>query len=102
MPERIAHHLLTGIAQEIRGTLEGLFEINDEYQTTREKGLYAVFIIKPTKRMRAVLSVTREVVLIATTFTDQQPRTVATALEIIARSGGRLEANFALVVHKDP
>ena len=57
MSDTINHHLLTDIAAEIRGSVGGLFEINDEFQITREKGHYAVFFVKPTKRMRSVLSV---------------------------------------------
>ncbi|MEP5623509.1 MAG: hypothetical protein ABJP82_13140, partial [Hyphomicrobiales bacterium] len=68
----------------------------------REKGFYGVLYAKPARRVRNALSVDRELLVIVSTFQDQQPRTVQTAKEIIDSSSGRLEASAFIVAHRDP
>src|SRR6266567_1845430 len=70
--------------------------------TTRDKGIYAYLLARPLRRLASALSVDREILVLFSTFEDQQQRTVKVARELIAESDGRLEPTLAIIVHKDP
>ena len=70
--------------------------------TTRDKGLYAYLLARPSRRLAFALSVDREVLILFSTFEDQQQRTVKVARELISESHGRLEPTVAIIVHMDP
>ncbi len=80
----------------------GLFEINNRYQTAYEQGIYGCAIAKPTKRMKNTLGVDREVLVVVSTFTDQQQRTIKFLKKEIEKSAGRLENTVSIVMHNDP
>lgn len=79
----------------------GLFEITNIYNDSFEQGSYICAFAKPTKRMRNALSIDREVLVVVSTFTDQQQRTVKFALQQIKNSTGRLETTMAIILHRD-
>lgn len=79
-----------------------LFQTNQTYYKTFENGRYCCAILRPSRRMKVNLGVDREVLLIASNFTDQQQRTIKFAELEIASSQGRLEPTIAIVVHLDP
>src|SRR5262245_25321235 len=89
------------ISASLKDSFDGLFRITNQETLLREKGYYGVLYARPTKSTRTILSVDREVLVLVSTFDDQQPRTIQTAKEIIATSGGRLEARTFIVVHLD-
>jgi hypothetical protein len=78
------------------------FASQDPQFTTRDKGLYAYQLVRPSRRLATALSVDREVLVLFSTFLDQQQRTVKVARELISESEGRLETTVAIIVHKDP
>jgi hypothetical protein len=80
----------------------GLFEITGRYIEHFEQGVYGCAIAKPTKRMRAALAIDREILVVVSTFKDQQQRTIKFLTQEIQKSMGRLEASVAVVIHKDP
>ncbi len=67
-----------------------------------EKGLYAYLYVKPIKRIARLVSVDRELLVLFSSFSDQQHRTLEVAADLINRSEGRLEQNVAIIVHADP
>jgi hypothetical protein len=82
---------------------------SDHFKTTKplsytefEGGTYGFFYAKPSRRVRHVLSVDREILVLLTSFTDQQQRTVRVARQLVDESEGRLEVSISVVVHKDP
>lgn len=80
----------------------GLFELSGRYQSTYEQGLYACAIAKPTKRMRIALGIDREVLVVASTFRDQQQRTIKFVKKEIDWSKGRFESTeYSIVIHND-
>ncbi len=79
----------------------GLFEITGKYQTIYELGTYGCAIAKPTKRMKNALGVDREILVVVSTFADQQQRTIKFLKREIEGSEGRLENTVAIVIHKD-
>ena len=79
----------------------GLFTENHRYQRTFEKGIYACAILKPSKRMCSNIGVDRELLLVASTFREQQQRTLKFLTHEIDNSQGRLENTIAIVVHLD-
>jgi len=66
-----------------------------------EKGLYGVLYVKPIKRVARLLTSDRELLALVTTFPDQQPRTIETAIQLIDETEGRLEHTIAIIVHRD-
>ena len=79
----------------------GLFEITGRYTTTFEQGVYACAIAKPSKRIRNALAVDREILVVASNFTDQQQRTIRLVKQEIEASAGRYESTIAIIVHRD-
>lgn len=67
-----------------------------------EKGLYGRLYAKPSKRLSRLLTADRELLVLFTTFSQQQVRTVKIARQIIDASQNRLESSLAIVVHCDP
>lgn len=80
-----------------------MFPITHEVQyITFERGLYAHIYVKPIRRLAALLTAEREVLVLFSSFEDQQPRTIEMAAKLIDASGGRLEHTIAIIVHSDP
>ncbi len=89
------------VKSELRVSFANLFEITQDFSLTRDRGHYGVLYVKPSKAVRSTLAVDRELLVIISTFRDQQTRTLTTAREIIDEAGGRLDANTIIVVHGD-
>ena len=81
---------------------DGIFTITSTDNLTREKGYYGILYARPSNLVRNTLLIDRELLILISTFNDQQSRTIQTAREVIAASNGRLEANTFVVVHRDP
>lgn len=79
----------------------GLFEITGRYPVTFEQGIYICAIAKPSKRLRHSLGVDREILVVASNFSDQQQRTIKLAKREIDSSAGRFESTVLVIVHKD-
>jgi ATPase domain predominantly from Archaea len=67
-----------------------------------DKGLYSHMIVKPIKRIRASLGIDREMLVIISSFTDQQPRIVEITKRLLKSDSLRVESSLALIVHVDP
>lgn len=80
----------------------GLFDISGRYSETFDQGYYGCAIAKPTKRIRAALGIDREILIVASTFKDQQQRTIKFVQREIETSSGRYENTLAIVLHQDP
>jgi hypothetical protein len=95
---------LEALVEKVRKAGEHLFFFTTSEPTfiTREKGLYAYLLVKASRRLAGALTVDRELLILVSTFEDQQQRTIKTAREIIASSEGRLEPTVAIVIHNDP
>lgn len=92
---------LNDLLDEFSSKSSGLFELTGKYTKSFEQGLYGCAFIKPSKRMRTALGVDLEILLIASTFTDQQQRTIKFAIQEIQESKGRLEKTMAIILHRD-
>lgn len=79
-----------------------LFRHNQKYLKEFEGGRYSCAYLTLSRRLRHTMAVDREVLLVASTFPDQQQRTVKFVQNEIASTKGRLEPTLALVVHLDP
>lgn len=79
-----------------------LFEVTGRYTTTFEQGFYGCAVAKPTRRMRNALAIDREIFVVASTFRDQQQRTIKFTAQKIEESQGRLESTIAIILHCDP
>jgi hypothetical protein len=85
----------------IKRSSQQLFHINYEAIIERENGLYFILFAKPTKRLQAVLSLDREVLVLGNTYSDQQARTISVAEQIIREQNGRLESKIFFIAHRD-
>lgn len=96
--------LLRDVVARLRRPFSGVFELAppDLLTSTRDKGLYGYFYGKPIHRLANALSLDREVLILFSTFEDQQQRTIKIARELISESEGRLDNTIAIIVHKDP
>jgi len=56
---------------------------------------------KPSKRLARLLTIENEFLILVSTFTEQQFRTVVQVKDIIDESGGRLEPTVAIIIHRD-
>ncbi|AOY57305.1 ATP-binding protein [Desulfococcus multivorans] len=90
------------LLDRFRSSADGLFAVYGRYSESFEGGIYICAIAKPTKRMRATLSADRELLLVASSFTDQQQRTIKFIKREIEKAEGRYEKTIAIVIHKDP
>lgn len=80
---------------------QDLFRKNVGYIKEFESGRYSCAYVTPSRRLRQTMAVDREILVVASTFTDQQQRTIKFVQSEIANSGGRLEPTVALVIHLD-
>ncbi|MEN5061441.1 ATP-binding protein [Luteimonas sp. TWI1416] len=94
--------LTDSIRSELPEAFAGSFKINSDSSITREKGYYGTCIAMPSSKLRAVLSIDREILILISTFEDQQTRTIQTAREIIEDPNGRLDSSTFVVIHRDP
>lgn len=94
--------LTDAIRAQLSDAFSGIFKINSELSATREKGYYGICYAMPSAKVRAALSVDRELLILISTFEDQQTRTIQTARDIIEESDGRLDSSTLIVVHRDP
>jgi hypothetical protein len=97
-PERA----LAALVERTRKVAQNLLAFTTEPEAyTRDKGTYFYVLARPAKRLASALSSDRELLVLFTTFEEQQQRTVKTARDLIARYGGRLESALAIIVHSD-
>jgi hypothetical protein len=85
---------------KLRPGLAGLFTESSVSYSSFEKGWYIRGVMKPTKRMAAALATDRELLFLATNFSDQQPRVIEFAKKVIAQEKGRLE-HLVVIIHLD-
>lgn len=87
--------------QSFQHASKALFEVTTQRESIFEQGLYIVANAKATNRMKATLAIDREMLLLVSTFPDQQQRTIKFAKQLIDQSLGRLEPALCIVVHLD-
>ncbi|MGO9430131.1 hypothetical protein [Rhodoblastus sp.] len=98
----MADYGLKNLQAETVSAFSQLFKVNSEAVRTFEKGDYFLLFAQGTKRVRSILGIEREILILGTTFTDQQPRSVQFARLLIDESTGRLENTICIIVHQDP
>src|SRR6266851_5841877 len=96
--------ILQTLVRGLKRPIESIFTLaSQEPQfVIRDKGNYAFFYARPSRRLTSALSLDREVLILFTAFDDQQQRTIKAARDLIAESDGRLETTLAIIVHRDP
>ncbi|UWZ86011.1 ATP-binding protein [Occallatibacter riparius] len=104
MPKLEPADQLKELVEKMRRPFEAIvtFASQEPQFTTRDRGMYAYLIAKPIRRLASALSVDREILVLFSTFEEQQQRTVKVVRELISESNGRLEPTVAIVVHRDP
>jgi hypothetical protein len=93
---------LSELLKNTKNAIAILFQVTSEGTFEWEKGRYFKIFARPAKRIRAILEVEREVLIVGNLYRDQQARTIAFAQQAIAETKGRLEPKLFFVVHSDP
>lgn len=97
----MAERSLSSLADELEAGLEGLFVVTHRSIHQWENGEYFCIYGRPSRRLRTILDVEREVVFVGNTYYDQQQRTISFAQKQIRESRGRLEPRVLFIVHSD-
>lgn len=98
----MSHSDLEAFMEATRAALSNLFVVNYDEIRDFDRGSYFLFYAKPSKRMRSILGVEREVLFVGNTYDEQQARTMAFIKNCFSTSQGRVEVRICFVVHRDP
>ncbi len=86
---------------EFEQASSGLLSYNNRFHQTFEQGVYGCVYAKPSRRLASALTIDRELLILVSTFTEQQQRTIKFCRQHIDSSHGRLENTVAIVIHLD-
>ena len=89
------------IRAQLTSAFANNFKVNSEFSVTREKGYYGICYAMTSAKLKAALSIDQELLILISTFEDQQFRTIQTARELIDESDGRLDPKTFIVIHRD-
>lgn len=89
------------IIEKARQSFGDTLKVTSDFSVTRDKGYYGVCYGLASRNLRNALSIDREILILISTFEDQQTRTVQTAKDIIQESSGRLDSSTFVVIHRD-
>lgn len=89
------------LASELSNALDGIFTIESYKHHRANDWNYTVLHCKPTRSMAEALLLDREALALIINATDLQVRTLHVASDLIAKSDGRLDRAFVIVVHAD-
>lgn len=82
--------------------IEPLFHPTNDWFKKWQGGTYFAIFARPSKRIRAILDIEREILIAGNVYYEQQARSLTFAKQQIAESNGRLEPKVFLIVHCDP
>ncbi|MEJ8574156.1 hypothetical protein [Microbaculum marinum] len=92
---------LDKLSAETQSAMDGLFVINYESLRQFETGEYFVLFGRGSKRVRNILGIEREILILGNVYADQQARSIRFARRLINESDGRLESTLCVIVHQD-
>lgn len=94
---------LLSLVERFKRTAKDLFSFStlEPEFITRRRGMYAYLVARPIKRLATALSLDREILILISSFEEQQQRTLETAAELVNKYDGRLESSVVIVVHND-
>jgi hypothetical protein len=87
---------------QTRAAIEPLLHPTNDWVHKWGGGSYFSIFARPSKRLRAILDVEREILVAGNVYYEQQVRSLAYAKHQIDGSNGRLEPNLCIIVHCDP
>ena len=94
---------LDEMVEQFKRTTDSLMEICniDEHYVKSQNAIYVRAYCKPNNRLSMLLGINREILVLFTSFTKQQARTISVTKKLIRESSGRLESNLAVIIHCD-
>lgn len=93
---------LNELKMHTRDAVEPLLHPTNDWIHKWGGGSYFSVFARPSKRLRAILDVEREILIAGNVYYEQQARSLAYAKKQIVESNGRLEPNLCIIVHCDP
>lgn len=97
-----AEKYISSLSSEFVYRSKDILEVTRErHYLSRNKGLYAHYLVKFIKRIRNSLGIGREILLLFSNFEDLQPRIVEAAESLLKTDSGRVESGVCVIVHQD-
>jgi hypothetical protein len=93
---------LAELKAEARAAIEPLLHPTNDWIHKWGGGSYFSIFARPSKRLRAILDIEREILIAGNVYYEQQARSLGYAKHQIEESNGRLEPNLCIIVHCDP
>ena len=93
--------LLAKMMDEFEDGTRNLLTVSQRNIRTFDRALYGIVFAKLSRRLRTILAVDKEIAVVFSNFESQQMRTIFFARKTIRESGGRLDSNILIIVHKD-
>ena len=93
--------VVNGMIDRFFNVASGLFTKTSSSIIHFEQAVYGVATAKASKRIANTLGVQREILVLSSSFWDQQQRTIRVAVQSIEESDGRLESTVAIILHAD-
>jgi hypothetical protein len=93
---------LRNLQAETNSAFSQLFTINSESIRKFETGEYFAIFATGSKRVKSILGIEREILILGNAYADQQARSLKFARRIINESDGRLETTLCVIIHQDP
>lgn len=93
--------VVKGMIDSFFSVSNGLFAKTSSSTIHFEQAVYGVATAKASKRIANTLAVQREILVLSSSFRDQQQRTIRVAVQAIEESDGRLESTVAIILHAD-
>jgi hypothetical protein len=91
-----------GMLTVFRTRASGLFEPTRPNEVrVFANGTYGVLYARPSKHVRRLLSLDREVLVLSAGYKELQQRAIQLAVDIIDGTDGRLERTVAIILHRD-
>lgn len=80
----------------------GLLTVTRQSFENYDNGFYGILFARPSTRLSSLLAIEREIIIVFSTFDDQQTRTIRATKAWIENEEGRVESTIAILVHADP
>lgn len=74
---------------------------NEIRESKKARAFYGILIVAPSKRFSRILNADKEIIVIFSSFREQQVRTILQTRDIINELKGRVETSVAIIVHND-
>lgn len=102
MPTSDLNKQLEEMKQVFKRNARDLLKVTQQDTRAFDNGQYGLMFVKLIRRLETALAVDREILVVFSRYSDQQPRTIRFARRVISDEDVRLDPSLAIIVHGDP